>query len=202
MPNHEVDTPNTLDLTRALEEVSVPAYVLDREGRFRWQNRGALRLFGNRLGQSHARTVAPEDLHLARTHFAKKLIGESASTEYTLTALGADGQRLAVSISSVPFREDGEIAGVFAIVFLRDGINATGGRAAEGVRTLTARQQEALVLLADGLGTSEIANRLGVAEETARNHIRGLLRQLSVHSRLEAVVAGYRLGLLEPAGRR
>src|SRR5689334_8342204 len=69
MPNHEIDSTDTredLDLTRALEDVSVPAYVLDREGRFRWQNRGALRMFGNRLGQSYTRAFAPEDLHLAR----------------------------------------------------------------------------------------------------------------------------------------
>jgi DNA-binding CsgD family transcriptional regulator len=195
-------TREDLNVTRALEEMSVPAYVLDREGRFRWQNSGFLRLFGNRLGQPYARTVAPEDLHLARTHFARKLIGEAGPTEYTLTALGANGERLAVRISWVPFREGGEIAGVFGIVCPRRGTSsATKGRAAEGAPSLTARQYEALALLADGLGTSEIARRLGVAEETARNHIRGLLRQLGVHSRLEAVVTGYRLGLLEPAGR-
>lgn len=204
MSKHEVDTTSTredLDLTRALEEMSVPAYVLDRAGRFRWQNRGALGLFGNRIGQSYTRTVAPEDLHLARTHFAKKLIGEAVSTDYTLTALGAGGERLAVRISSVPFREDGAIAGVFGIVCRREAVSATKGRAADGVPALTARQYEALALLADGLGTIEIAKRLGVAEETARNHIRALLRQLGVHSRLEAVVSGYRFGLLEPAGR-
>ena len=50
----------------------------------------------------------------------------------------------------------------------------------------------------DGLGTSEIAERLGVAAGTARNHIRGLLRQLDAHARLQAVVHAYRLGLLEP----
>jgi DNA-binding CsgD family transcriptional regulator len=55
-----------------------------------------------------------------------------------------------------------------------------------------------MALLADGLGTSEVAERLGVAEETARNHIRALLRQLDAHTRLEAVVRAYRLVLLVP----
>lgn len=204
MSKHEIDTTTTredLDLTHALEEMSVPAYVLDREGRFRWQNRGALTFFGNRIGQPYTRTVAPEDHHLARTHLAKKLLGEVDATDYTLTALGANGERLAVRISCVPFREDGEIAGVFGIVCPRDTLSEAKRYSADGSPTLTARQHQALALLADGLGTSEIAKRLGVAEETARNHIRGLLRQLGVHSRLEAVVSGYRLGLLEPAGR-
>jgi DNA-binding CsgD family transcriptional regulator len=199
-----METANTredLDLTSALEEMSLPAYVIDREGRFRWQNSSALRLFGNRLGQPYARTVAPEDLHLARTHFAKKLFGKAASSEYTLTALGANGERVAVRISSVPFWERGEIVGVFGIVCPRGAVSTTKERSADGAPQLTARQQQALGLLAEGLGTIEIAQRLGIAEETARNHIRGLLRQLGVHTRLEAVVSGYRLGLLEPAAR-
>ena len=45
--------------------------------------------------------------------------------------------------------------------------------------------------------TEAIASRLGVAVETARNHIRAVLRELGVHSRLEAVVAGRERGLLD-----
>jgi DNA-binding NarL/FixJ family response regulator len=63
---------------------------------------------------------------------------------------------------------------------------------------LTPRQQEVLQLLAEGLKTHEIAQRLGVADETARNHIRGLLRAIGAHSRLEAVLIGLRLGALDP----
>jgi DNA-binding NarL/FixJ family response regulator len=63
---------------------------------------------------------------------------------------------------------------------------------------LTRRQHETLVLLAEGLGTAAIARRLGIADETARNHIRGLLAALGVHNRLEAVVRAHRLGLVQP----
>jgi len=55
-----------------------------------------------------------------------------------------------------------------------------------------------LRLLAEGLETPEIAKRLGVAEETARNHIRALLRATGAHSRLEAVLMGMRLGMVAP----
>ncbi len=189
-----------LDVTHALEEVTVPAGVVDRDGRIRWLNRGAITVVGDRVGQPFGRVIAPEDLHLARAQLAKKLIGEAPSTEYDLTLLRHDGRRVAVRASSVPLWEDGEIIGAFGLAYPQD--DATDGAApapsGTGIPQLTARQYETLALLADGLGTAEIAARLGVAEETARNHIRGLLRELSVHSRLEAVVRAYRLGLLQP----
>jgi DNA-binding NarL/FixJ family response regulator len=62
----------------------------------------------------------------------------------------------------------------------------------EPLPDLTPRQHETLEHLAQGLSTPEIAARMQVAEETARNHIRGLLRELGVHSRLEAVVKAFR----------
>jgi PAS domain S-box-containing protein len=189
-----------VDVTHALEEVTVPAYVIDRDGRIRWLNRGAMAVLGDRVGQPFSRAVAPEDLHLARAQLAKKLIGEAASTEFNLTLLRYDGQRVRVHISSVPLWEKGEIVGVFGLAYPDDPSpdGATSPASRDDIPELTARQYETLALLADGLGTAEIATRLGVAEETARNHIRGLFRELGVHSRLEAVVRAYRLGLLQP----
>ena len=64
------------------------------------------------------------------------------------------------------------------------------GGAAPG--RLTPRQNETLHLLAAGLTTEQIAERLGVSRETARNYIRRLLRALGVHSRLEAVAMARR----------
>ena len=61
---------------------------------------------------------------------------------------------------------------------------------------LTPRQQETLLLLADGLGTSEIASHLVISKETARNHIRAVMSALDAHSRLEAVTIARRTGLL------
>jgi PAS domain S-box-containing protein len=199
--NPDVTTPRDpdLDVTRALEQVGVPAYVVDRTGRIRWLNRGAIELVGSRVGQPFTHLVAPEDLHLARAHFAKKLIGEARSTEYNVTLLGRDGRRLVVRVSSVPLCEGGEIVGVFGLAYpvMTTPGGGTLAKATEAPE-LTARQYETLALLADGLATGEIAARLGVAEETARNHIRRLLRQLDAHSRLEAVTRAYRLGLLRP----
>jgi DNA-binding CsgD family transcriptional regulator len=62
--------------------------------------------------------------------------------------------------------------------------------------SLTPRQHEVLVLLGEGLSTAVMAARLGLSKETVRNHVRAVLQELSVHSRLEAVVEAHRRGLL------
>jgi len=66
-----------------------------------------------------------------------------------------------------------------------------------GDLSLTKRQAEVLRLLAAGRETDAIAAELGIALETARNHIRALLKRLGAHSRLEAVVRATRAGLLD-----
>jgi PAS domain S-box-containing protein len=184
------------DLIDALNRLTVAAYVVDNDGRIRWQNKGSTDMIGNRVGQHFTRVVAPEDAHVARTSWARKLIGEAQSTEYSVTLLGRDGRRIRVRASSGPLRKDGKVVGVFGVAYPSEADDGAGEPPETDALELTARQYEVLALLADGLGTAAIAERLGVAEETARNHIRGIFRQLDVHSRLEAVVRAYSLGLL------
>jgi PAS domain S-box-containing protein len=61
---------------------------------------------------------------------------------------------------------------------------------------LTHRQLEVLQLLADGKSTSEIAEALHISKTTVRNHIAHLLTILGVHTRIQAIMAGNRLGLI------
>lgn len=71
------------------------------------------------------------------------------------------------------------------------------GRVKVAGATLTAREQETLLLLADGVGTDEISARLGVARNTARNHVQRVLDKLGARSKLEAVSIARREGLLD-----
>jgi DNA-binding NarL/FixJ family response regulator len=57
---------------------------------------------------------------------------------------------------------------------------------------VTPRQSEVLRLLERGRSTEQIAEQLHLSVETVRNHVRGLLRALQVHSRLEAVAIARR----------
>ena len=66
---------------------------------------------------------------------------------------------------------------------------------------LTQREREVLALLAEGLTTREIASRLFISLNTTRNHVQRLIVKLGAHSRLEAVAAARRAGLLENAPR-
>ena len=190
-----------VDVTPALEAVAVPSAVIGRDGRIRWLNRGATEIIGDRVGEPFGLAIAPEDHDVARTNFEMKLVGDAASTEYSVTLVSHRGRRLPVIVSSVPFWERGKITGVFGVAYPA-GPGSGGAPRSNGsaeIPELTGRQFEALALLAEGLGTRVIARQLGIAEETARNHIRGILSQLGVHSRLEAVVRAYRLGLLQPS---
>jgi PAS domain S-box-containing protein len=183
-----------LDFARAMDDLAAPAYVIDRDGRFRWVNRAYVEIFGDRRGRPFVEYVAPEHRQRARTNFARKVVGKT-TTIFDLTVLDQAGDRVTVRITSAPLRHEDEIIGIFGI-----GIPLPQTRAPSRslLDDLTPRQQEVLRLLAEGLETPEIANRLGVAEETARNHIRALLRATGAHSRLEAVLMGMRCGIVAP----
>jgi DNA-binding CsgD family transcriptional regulator len=64
---------------------------------------------------------------------------------------------------------------------------------------LTPRQLEVLALLCEGLPNKLICRRLSISAGTVKAHISGILRELGVGSRLQAVVAARRSGLLGEA---
>jgi DNA-binding NarL/FixJ family response regulator len=61
----------------------------------------------------------------------------------------------------------------------------------------TPRELEILRVLAMGLDTPTIAGRLGIAPHTVEWHLRHVMEKLRVHSKLQALVAAVRLGLIE-----
>jgi DNA-binding NarL/FixJ family response regulator len=62
---------------------------------------------------------------------------------------------------------------------------------------LTSRQKEVLELMAEGLGTKAIAERLQLQPSTAAWHVQSVLEKLDAHSKLEAVARATQRGILE-----
>ena len=170
------------DPEQALENVSVPSYVLDSAGVVRWANPAMGWLLGDIRGRPYTSLVAPEDRSRARELFSRKVLGTVTATDTTADLISADGRRVTVEISAVGLIGGDRVVGVFGLL----------GRPLESAPDpvqphLTPRQNEVLRLLKQGRSTVEIAEELHISRETVRNHIRHVLSALGVHSRVEAV---------------
>jgi PAS domain S-box-containing protein len=170
------------EMADALEHINVPSYLIDPAGIIRWINPAALHLVGAVEGRQFTSVVAPEETLRAREMFARKLLGNTDSTDASVVLVDDGGRRVSVEVSSVPLTRGEHIVGVFGQV--SDVIEEPQPHPE---LQLTPRQAEVLRLLEHGRTTAQIADELHLSRETVRNHIRHLLRAVGAHSRLEAV---------------
>jgi DNA-binding NarL/FixJ family response regulator len=180
------------DLAPSIARLPMPAYILDRNGVVRWLNMAAVRHFGDMRGKRISQIVEPEYATRARQEFAAKLLGTVQSTEETVAVRTVEGRRVQVDISSTQLLQHGSVVGVFG---LADPTGEPPPSPTSSVE-LTPRQLDVLRYIASGHSTENIARTLGISTETVRNHVRGLMGRLGVHTRLEAVIRGHQLGLV------
>jgi DNA-binding NarL/FixJ family response regulator len=62
---------------------------------------------------------------------------------------------------------------------------------------LTAREQEVMGLLAEGLSTTQVADKLFISPKTAENHRHSIMRKLDLHSTIELARYAAKLGLID-----
>jgi len=62
---------------------------------------------------------------------------------------------------------------------------------------ISAREEEVLQLVADGLGTSEIAERLFISHKTVKNHLASIYEKLDARDRTQAVLTAVRMGIVK-----
>src|SRR5579862_132756 len=181
------------DLGPALEKIPIPSYLTTTDGVVLWVNDELSRLLGVHAGDSVYSHIAPESRAKAMEMLAtKRLTGKA--THYEISVLDRRGRRVTADISSVPLESGCCFVGVFGLVTPPGELEPKPPPALEP--RLTPRQHDVLRLLGQGASTNQIAESLGISQETARNHVRGLLQRLRQPSRVAAVAFARAHGLL------
>jgi DNA-binding NarL/FixJ family response regulator len=62
---------------------------------------------------------------------------------------------------------------------------------------LTAREQEVMGLLAEGLSTTQVADKLFISPKTVENHRHSIMKKLDLHSTIELARYAAKLGLID-----
>lgn len=109
-----------------------------------------------------------------------------------LTIKTSTGRRR-VTLSTIALRDPDEPLFVHV---MHDAPEPAAETTIGGEIDLTPRELQVLELLSDGRSAKEIATELGLAVPTVRNHIRGVLLELGVHSQLAALAKARLHGLL------
>lgn len=87
-------------------------------------------------------------------------------------------------------------SGVSAGPWVEQRVSAVAGNGDGTALLLSERESQILQLVADGVGSKDVAERLFLAPKTVRNHLSRIYDKLGVSSRSDAVVAGLRAGLI------
>jgi DNA-binding NarL/FixJ family response regulator len=75
---------------------------------------------------------------------------------------------------------------------------SSGAASNELIDSLSARELEVFMQLAQGLSNAEIGDALSVSETTVKSHVSAVLSKLEVRDRVQAVVLAYESGLIQP----
>lgn len=183
-----------------IDSLVVPASLHDVTGRFLHMNAAAERASGKTnaelLGRDYTALLPPEEREKVVAQF-RRAAERGEPTDFESTFIDASGRQRGVRAQHLPLRSNDEIVGVLILAF------EVGMPLSQLDRDpqprLTPRQREILDLIASGASTSVMATTLMLSTETVRNHVRNVLRELHVHTRLEAIAAARRIGLLAPA---
>ena len=62
---------------------------------------------------------------------------------------------------------------------------------------ISTREEEVLQLVADGLGTTEIAQKLYISQKTVKNHLASIYDKLNARDRTQAVLTAVKMGIVK-----
>ena len=199
-------------------------FAIDAKQRITFWNHGCTQLFGvsaeQAIGRPCDEVVKGEGppghpICVRRCPVARLGKGEKAPKTFAFLVRDGDGKdlRLSVSMVLVPagpkdswtcvhlLHREAAVNVLGAMDHPRQQRRRTRGagdprRGGAAAFALTAREQEVLELLAEGLATPKIAELLSIQLVTVRNHIQHIQEKLGVHSQAETVAYAYRHDLV------
>ncbi|HET8893329.1 MAG TPA: helix-turn-helix transcriptional regulator [Gaiellaceae bacterium] len=185
-----------------VDSLGVPSTIHDLSGRFVHMNAAAEQASGFTNAQLRGHELTdrlPAESRDAVLAVFRRAVEQGEPTDFETIFVDGSGETRGARVQQLPLRDGDEIIGVLSLAF---GVRAvhSGSIGLQPLPQLTARQHEVLELIAAGHSTSEIARGLTLSTETIRNHLRNLFKALNAHSRIEAIAAAQRLGLLASPG--
>jgi PAS domain S-box-containing protein len=199
---------SSVDLDAALARAGDGVFAVGADGRIVTWNRAAERILGFAAREVVGKPCC--DVFVGRDDHGNRLcyqgchvmtllrIGESVQSFDMATRTRA-GKPVWLNVSILPVSAGPPTGGVTVHLFrdvtatkelltlVHEKLSAAVQDGADPAPPLTRRELEVLRLLATGLGTRAMADKLHVSPATIRNHVQNISSKLGVHSRLEAV---------------
>jgi PAS domain S-box-containing protein len=181
-----------------VDSLTVPVSLHDVDGLFVHANAAAERASGysnaQLVGRHFTDLLRPEAREFVATQF-RRAVERGEPADFETVFVDAGGHVRGTRAQHLPLHDGETIVGVLILAF------EVRRQPSEPVRLranprLTPRQREILTLIASGLSTAEVARELTLSPETVRNHLRNAFAELGAHTRVEAIAAAQRLGLL------
>jgi len=154
------------------------------------------------MGNGWTEGLHPDDRNLAVETYLKSF---SARQPFRMQfrMRRADGEYVWVENRAAPFYDgDGRLGGFTgSVVDVNDKRAAAYSPDEEAIRmvfSLTERERQVLVLIAQGLSTKKAAVQLGISYKTADSHRSRILEKLGVHETASMVRYAIRAGLIAP----
>ena len=178
---------------RAESEIAIWSDDLQRRIRQTGQVRGADIQLGSKSGRTHDYLLSADTVEIGRERCLLTVMLDITERKQTET-------ELLEAVQSA--MQDSSWLGQKIVEKLATITRGKGSPAGPEVADLPGRAREVLALVAQGLSDTEIAERLGIARNTLRNHIAVIYRRVGVHKRSALVVWARERGLGAPAKPR
>jgi PAS domain S-box-containing protein len=188
-----------------LETTPTMVWMCGSDAMCSFVNRAWLEFRGRRmddeLGNGWTEGLHPDDRDLCLETYLKAFSARQPfRVQYRLQK--ANGEYIWVEDNGAPRFRDGIFTGMMGTVNevadRRRRAYMPDDQAVRMVFSLTERERQVLVLIADGKSTKDAALQLGISYKTADSHRSRILEKLGVHETASMVRYAIRAGLVEP----